>query len=256
MFSFSELIDRAEKLAANDNANAFAQMDKNTVRAKNQLNDTPCVRFENPNGSGPRILFVGNSITLHGVKADIGWNAEWGMAASEKEKDYVHLLMESVKRTAPDACFCICQVAEWERAYKEGETKFPLYEAARSFAADILIMRCVENCPKADMDTDLLAQKYDALIEHLKGSDAAQVIVTTGFWHHPGDEALCRVATDRYKPLIPLGDLGDDDAMKAIGLFEHMGVANHPGDLGMKAIADRIFEKLFPMLDAFDGRKA
>ncbi|MEI6540199.1 MAG: hypothetical protein WCO86_11845, partial [Planctomycetota bacterium] len=39
-----------------------------------------------------RILVLGNSLTLHGPKAEIGWAGNWGMAASAQDKDYVHLL--------------------------------------------------------------------------------------------------------------------------------------------------------------------
>ena len=46
--------------------------------------------------------------------------------------------------------------------------------------------------------------------------------------------------------LVELGDLGEKDEMKATGLFWHKGVAEHPGDKGMKAIAERIFKKIKP----------
>ena len=72
----------------------------------------------------------------------------------------------------------------------------------------------------------------------------AKIILTTGFWKHPGDDTIMRVAEEREYPCVYLGELGEKDEMKAIGLFEHTGVANHPGDLGMQAIADMIAEKL------------
>ena len=100
------------------NANPYAQMEKNTVSAKGQLAETDHVKFDFPADDGIRVMFVGNSITLHGKNANIGWHNECGMAASSKEKDYVHLLEASIKKCDPHAAFCICQVADWERGYK------------------------------------------------------------------------------------------------------------------------------------------
>ena len=65
---------------------------KNTVSAKGQLKENEYVTYIHGSGEGVRILFVGNSITLHGRKDEIGWTRVCGMAASEAEKDYVHLL--------------------------------------------------------------------------------------------------------------------------------------------------------------------
>ena len=70
------------------------------------------------------------------------------------------------------------------------------------------------------------------------------MILTTGFWRHPADDGIVEIAEELNLPLVKLGDLGEKDEMKAIGLFEHSGVANHPGDLGMKNIANRIFDVL------------
>ena len=39
-----------------------------------------------------RILFLGNSLTLHGPREEIGWKHNWGMAASAPERDFVHLV--------------------------------------------------------------------------------------------------------------------------------------------------------------------
>ena len=223
----------------------YEQIRKNTVKAENQLKETEYVTFENPEGTGIRVMFVGNSITLHDAAPDIGWNNRWGMAASAKDKDYVHRLISKINLVKEDAAYCICQVASWERGYRDGTEKmYRLFESARDFNADIIILRFIENCPLDEFDAEVFKAELGKLLTYLNPSGMAKVVITTGFWRHCGDEAIREFAETHDIPLAELGDLGETDEMKAIGLFEHEGVANHPGDLGMKKIAERIYEKL------------
>ena len=226
----------------------FSQMKKNNVDSHGQLKENGEVRFYNLNSNGKRIMFVGNSMTLHGVLDSIGWHRECGMAASSIENDYVHVLMNKIGEKSENSQFCICQVSEWERLYKNGESTFDLYENARNFDADIIVMRFVENCPSADFEPETFKTQMDKLLCYLNKSGNAKFVLTTGFWRHPADNTIIDYAKEKNLPCVLLGDLGELDEMKAIGLFEHGGVANHPGDLGMKNIAERIFTELEKIL--------
>lgn len=217
---------------------------KNTVSSKNQLKGKgPCF-FINEKGKDLRVLFVGNSITLHGILEEIGWYNQCGMAASSVENDYVHLCIEEIKKTYPDAAFAIAQVAEWERDYINGSIRLDDYSLAREFNPDIIIMRCIENCNWQNFDHKAFMREYKALVQYLNASGKAFIVFTEGFWKHPGNPDIKVVSEEMGFPFVPLEDLGEKDEMKAIGEYEHDGVQQHPGDYGMKNIANRIIKVL------------
>ncbi len=225
------------------------ELKKNNVPASNQLREEKIVKLGDDNGNGLRVLFAGNSITMHGYREEIGWYSDnYGMAASKEENDYVHCAMRMIREEHPDAAYCIAQVAGWEIKYKDGRDFFEKLKRARDFDCDVLVMRCVENCPAKDIDEEIFIREYSTLIDFLRRKNSTRVLLTTSFWHHPLDNAIREVGKKNGYPVIELGDLGEDVKMKAHGLFWHEGVANHPGDLGMQTIAERIVNKMKEIL--------
>lgn len=213
---------------------------KNTVKADNQLKKNNCVTFE---GDGAlKIMFVGNSITRHGVKEDIGWLWDFGMAASCKEKDYVHLLMSKLDERV-SARYCICQAANWEQNHQNPEKVLDIYTDARDFGADIIVMRIVENCHNG-FDAEAFRKNYPEFINYLNTNNA-RLILTSGFWAHEAADGIIEETAEKMGvPFVYLGDLGKNPDMRADGKFWHEGVQYHPGDLGMENIANRIFAEL------------
>ena len=91
---------------------------ENTVSAVNQMINSSELSFIGNENAPLKILIVGNSITRHGPNASIGWERDWGMAASAPDKDYVHRLYAKLQENGIDAFMRITQAAHWERNFQ------------------------------------------------------------------------------------------------------------------------------------------
>jgi hypothetical protein len=220
-------------------------IEANTVAAAGQLEQDKqsyCVEQK----GGRRVLFVGNSITRHGPKADIGWHGDWGMAASAEEKDYVHRTLHMIEDRWGKVDYCVLNAADWERGYWD-DSILSRWQSAADFRADVVIIRVGENIwsVREHLNEIDLYPHFDKMIRFFCQKPEAQVILTDLFWKKEQiDGVIHRLAEDRGYALVRLGDLGDAEENMAHGLFEHRGVAHHPGDLGMERIAKRIVDQI------------
>ena len=215
----------------------------NNVKAENQLNDNPNIMYERNEG-GLKVLFVGNSITRHGINHDIGWHWDWGMAASAKEKDYVHRAIAKLEAKYGAIDACIAQASPWEVNYTESVALLEeKYAEVRDFSADIVVIRIGENMPKGCAPA--CKEQFTDMIRFFASNKNAKVVVTDSFWRNdPRDNMIREITEENGYIFCHICDLELDEANMAIGLFEHKGVAHHPSDLGMERIAERIVSLL------------
>ncbi len=220
---------------------------KNTVESKNQVNKY--VYFYGSQNTGLRIMFVGNSITHHGRKDEIGWYGEWGMAASCKENDYVHIVMDTVKKKCADASFCVVQGAVWERSYEN--CNFDLYfSKAKNFNPDIIISFVSENITPDTFNEETFVAGITAFHEYLSGNNKnVRIICLSNFFASGEKNAAIKKYTENSGAYyVEISGLIKDDIYLAKDKFEHKGIQIHPGDEGMKEIAARILRVLCEML--------
>lgn len=216
---------------------------KNSVSAKKQLAANQYF-YKVDNGADINVLFVGNSITLHGVKPEIGWYRNWGMAASAEENDYVHKTVAGLKERFGNINYAVTQLSQWEVKYDEtADIMDALYKDARDFKADIVIVRIGENMSSEKLEKINCKPYFIDMINYLRKDDEVRVIVTDSFWKRDIlDKTIHEVCAENGFTLCEIGDLEDDKSNMAIGLFEHEGVAVHPGDKGMALIAERLLK--------------
>ena len=202
---------------------------------------------------GPRVLFVGNSITLHGPRPQIGWTNNWGMAASARDKDYVHLLQKKIVAEQPEAQCCLLQVAgSFERSFFKADWSCEKnFKWAREFKPDVIVLFFGANVPKdydAGTMTPAPARTFGAALEtfldYVDPGKKAFVLMSPGFYIRPKlDAEKAAVAKARGCAVVEMADI--QKSKEAHGRY------NHPGDLGMQMIADRFWQALEPFVKGF-----
>ena len=221
------------------------RIQSNTVSAQKQVQEKHYTEIFD-NGGNLNILFIGNSITRHEPKAEIGWDNDWGMAASKKENDYVHVAVRLLEEKFGKVNYCIANCGEWELHYFNDELIYD-WEKAKNFSADIVVVRLGENIlqAKEKLLREPVAPHYRNMIKYFADSPTVKVITTGLFWREETIEiAIKHVAKEEGYIYVALEDLGEDDKNMAIGEFWHKGVAIHPNDEGMRKIAKRIVSAL------------
>ena len=199
-------------------------------------------------GDNPiRLAFVGNSITRHPPRAELGWTNDWGMAASAADKDYVHLVARGLeKRTGRKVAFKIYGSFWLEREYGNEEKTRDALQGVVSNRPEIVVLAYGENVGGLTNAANIATyeRSYRRTVRMMKDI-GARVVVRTPFWDMPHQrEVLRRIAREEHVLFADCSDLGQKPEMRADGRFKHGGVAYHPYDTGMAAMADRILAAL------------
>lgn len=197
-----------------------------------------------PNQAKLKVMFIGNSITIHEINPNLGWNRLCGMAASSLENDYVHHVIRYLNQKEDRLSVYIYSGKLWELDYWEFKNLDYVLNEIKEYQPDIIILRIGENCyPNYLKYGHDIFPAFNRLVQYSK-SVAKYVFVTSLFWKNDViDDVILRATKENNAFYIDIGDLNIPEN-KALGLFENVDVASHPGDLGMKRIAERIIDSL------------
>lgn len=176
------------------------------------------------------------------------------MAASRVDKDYYHRVVNFLKQKHKKVNSEVVNLAVWEVQSHDRSETFMFFEPYLSDKLDLVTIQFGENVSVINT----FKQDLIVLINYVKRKcPKAKILVVGNFWKNINIDELkysaavaCKVdyvslegIKDNQYYFAGMGTVVyDKDGGKHI--IEHEGVAVHPGDKGMEAIAGRIVEML------------
>jgi hypothetical protein len=180
------------------------------------------------------VLILGNSITYSPASPSIGWNNNWGMAATVADSDYVHLLTAKFKKASPDCVVTATNISPFEFDWTTYNIDANLH-TFKDLNPDLIILRIGENVNQVPLDTASFGAAYKSLINYF---GTKPVILGVGsLWSRPVTDAVMA----KYAQFFTLAPIGNDPTIYSFGLWTNFAVEQHPGNKGMRLIADSIW---------------
>lgn len=195
-------------------------------------------------GEGVRCVWAfGNSITKHGPAPKLDWTGDWGMAATSADLDYVNQLAELLAGSERRQKWSghrenVAQLEESPNTFR-----LPTYLSRFAKQADIVVLELGDNFSPKKFGIEEFAAAYLDLAKAVKPENGTLVCVST--WWASANKNLailksCNAAGGMYVDVsdlnkVPVNLAGNQRKLK------DAGVAAHPSDLGMRAIAERIY---------------
>lgn len=196
-----------------------------------------------------RILFLGNSLTLHGPKPDIGWHGNWGMAASSPAKDFAHRLVTVIEEragirlllepTPSDGSSSTANVLNIANILEREYTAFTAAKIQKQldWKANIVVLQFGENVPPQGFNAEAFQKSLSLMLNALKQSSDPQIFVTGNILSaNPGlDEIKQKVCAEdpSHRTFVDISVYRSSTSVT--------GQLGHPNDTGMKLIADTLF---------------
>ncbi len=202
------------------------------------------------------VFCIGNSVLQHGPNESLGWFGNYGMAASASDKDYFSVMQQLFKADFPDV------KTEWyrhnasalERTISDSMTADYKESIMAAFGPkimqtvpDVVTMQFGENTPRANVTAESFAYAVEQCIDFCRSVNPdVKIILSTlaiGSETDIRSEGMKIAGANKGVPVVNLSQHSTPEN-KALGLFEHAGVAGHPGDKGMQKIAEEFYSVL------------
>ncbi len=190
--------------------------------------------------SSLNVLILGNSITKTIPIPTIGWYGNWGMAASEKEKDYVHILKSRMDNYSDSIDMKVFSISWFERKYWD-KTEEGNLSSFINIKPDILIINIGENIKEELVFKNNFKSHFSNFIDTIIDKET-EILLVNSFWFKKNfNKVLKNISLEFQYPYIDISELEKNSANMAFKYYFDKGVGSHPSDLGMKEIADEIF---------------
>lgn len=191
------------------------------------------------------LMVVGNSIAWHPPRADIGWKGNWGMAATSQDKDYAHQLHKHLCKHQPDP---EPKLDVQNYIVRSLTTNPKLTKQITSSKADVVVIQIGDNIAAKDATEKNVTLPLISFVRELKKTNpTAKVFIASTYGDSPKVDSLLKKAQVQSKShWISLKGIIHDARNRAgsEGHFTHSGVNWHPGDHGMKTIADTMWRQM------------